>query len=319
MASRLEQQQQQQQPINARFKLVELVGLLVIVWSWDEQFLVESYMAYYIVVHNLQNGGMYGSNEAVSSKKYLQDSIFSIRKLANKRGGPPVASQTGVTYVNGWKVEGLSILQNKFSRDTPILLQTQILEALQQSFVVQSSSPFLNVLSPRSYLGKKKHVKFSKNISAAIVATTTTEEIPEYKLPSWAKFEIGKVAVYWKPMNGLPPTSIRRKAVDLILPFGEIEVLKENWDLIKRQIGLENVEILSAANGLIVSSHKESLKHFKKPWAHVHELVKEVVNVVKIKSTTSGLDYFFIKANFGILDDVGALWNPSTIDHVIPD
>jgi len=73
-----------------------------------------------------------------SSKKYLQDSIFSIRKLANKRGGPPVASQTGVTYVNGWKVEGLSILQNKFSRDTPILLQTQILEALQQSFVVQS-------------------------------------------------------------------------------------------------------------------------------------------------------------------------------------
>ncbi|KAG4936449.1 hypothetical protein JHK82_050654 [Glycine max] len=215
---------------NNPLMLVELVGLLVIVWSWDEQFLVESYMAYYIVVHNLQNGGMYGSNEAV-----------------------------------------------------------------------------------------KKHVKFSKNISAAIVATTTTEEIPEYKLPSWAKFEIGKVAVYWKPMNGLPPTSIRRKAVDLILPFGEIEVLKENWDLIKRQIGLENVEILSAANGLIVSSHKESLKHFKKPWAHVHELVKEVVNVVKIKSTTSGLDYFFIKANFGILDDVGALWNPSTIDHVIPD
>ena len=39
-----------------------------------------------------------------------------------------------------------------------------------------------------------------------------------------------------------------RKAVDLILPFGEIEVLKENWDLIKRQIGLENVEVLSAAN-----------------------------------------------------------------------
>lgn len=40
---------------------------------------------------------------------------------------------------------------------------------------------------------------------------------------------------------------------------------------------------------------------------------------LQIKSTTSGLDYFFIKANFGILDDVGALWNPSTIDHVIPD
>jgi len=46
--------------------------------------------------------------------------------------------------------------------------------------ISHAASPFLNVLSPRSYLGKKKHVKFSKNISAAIVATTTTEEIPEY-------------------------------------------------------------------------------------------------------------------------------------------
>jgi len=45
-------------------------------------------------------------------------------------------------------------------------------------------SPFLNVSSPRSYLVKKKHVKFSKNISAAAVATTTTtEEIQEYKFP----------------------------------------------------------------------------------------------------------------------------------------
>lgn len=71
------------------------------------------------------------------------------------------------------------------------------------------ASPFLNVSLPRSYLVKKRHVKFSQKISAAAVATTTTtnEEIQEYKLPSWAVFEIGRAPVYWKTMNGLPPTS----------------------------------------------------------------------------------------------------------------
>ena len=38
------------------------------------------------------------------------------------------------------------------------------------------------------------------------------------------------------------------QALDLKLPFGEIEVLKENLELIKRQIGLEHVEVLSAAD-----------------------------------------------------------------------
>ncbi|PWA72632.1 leucine--tRNA ligase, cytoplasmic [Artemisia annua] len=38
------------------------------------------------------------------------------------------------------------------------------------------------------------------------------------------------------------------QALDLKLPFGEIEVLKENLELIKRQIGLEQVEVLSAAD-----------------------------------------------------------------------
>ncbi|KAG8478913.1 hypothetical protein CXB51_028769 [Gossypium anomalum] len=35
------------------------------------------------------------------------------------------------------------------------------------------------------------------------------------------------------------------QALDLKLPFGEIDVLKENLDLIKRQLGLEEVEVLS--------------------------------------------------------------------------
>ncbi|KAF5743225.1 NADP-malic enzyme 4 [Tripterygium wilfordii] len=54
------------------------------------------------------------------------------------------------------------------------------------------------------------------------------------------------------------------------------------------------------SKGLIVSSRKESLQHFKKPWAHEHEPVKELVDAVKeIKPTvligTSGVGKTFTK------------------------
>ncbi|PKI66236.1 hypothetical protein CRG98_013404 [Punica granatum] len=42
--------------------------------------------------------------------------------------------------------------------------------------------------------------------------------------------------------------ALRVQALDLKLPFREVEVLRENLDLIKRQIGLEEVEVLSAAD-----------------------------------------------------------------------
>lgn len=34
--------------------------------------------------------------------------------------------------------------------------------------------------------------------------------------------------------------------------------------------------------GLIVSSRKESVQHFKKPWAHEHEPVKDLLSAVKV-------------------------------------
>ncbi|RDX61097.1 NADP-dependent malic enzyme, chloroplastic, partial [Mucuna pruriens] len=54
------------------------------------------------------------------------------------------------------------------------------------------------------------------------------------------------------------------------------------------------------SKGLIESSRKESLQHFKKPWAHEHEPVKELVDAVnKIKPTvligTSGQGRTFTK------------------------
>ncbi|KAG4400231.1 hypothetical protein GLYMA_07G015732v4 [Glycine max] len=62
----------------------------------------------------------------------------------------------------------------------------------------------------------------------------------------------------------------------------------------------KNIWLVDSKIGLIVSSRKESLQHFKKPWAHEHEPVKELVNVVKqIKPTvligTSGQGRTFTK------------------------
>ncbi|THF99599.1 hypothetical protein TEA_003275 [Camellia sinensis var. sinensis] len=67
------------------------------------------------------------------------------------------------------------------------------------------------------------------------------------------------------------------------------------------------------SKGLIVSSRKDSLQHFKKPWAHEHEPVKDLLNAVKaIKPTvligSSGVGQTFTKEKPVIL----ALSNPTS-------
>ena len=39
---------------------------------------------------------------------------------------------------------------------------------------------------------------------------------------------------------------------------------------------------LAMVQGLIVSSRKGSLQHFKKPWAHDHEPIKGLLDAVKV-------------------------------------
>lgn len=36
--------------------------------------------------------------------------------------------------------------------------------------------------------------------------------------------------------------------------------------------------------GLIVSSRKESLQHFKRPWAHEHEPIRDLVDAVNVRT-----------------------------------
>lgn len=77
------------------------------------------------------------------------------------------------------------------------------------------------------------------------------------------------------------------------------------------------------SKGLIVSSRKESLQHFKQPWAHEHEPIKELVDAVKaIKPTvligSSGAGRTFTKevveamASFNEKPVILALSNPTS-------
>ncbi|KAM7254138.1 hypothetical protein ACFE04_031820 [Oxalis oulophora] len=71
-----------------------------------------------------------------------------------------------------------------------------------------AASKLLGTVVPRSLSIKKKQVKISRKVKAAVaVSSPAVEEVKEHVLPSWAAFEIGRAPVYWKTMNGLPPSS----------------------------------------------------------------------------------------------------------------
>ncbi|XAR67778.1 hypothetical protein NMG60_11002675 [Bertholletia excelsa] len=84
---------------------------------------------------------------------------------------------------------------------------------LSNSYGSNSIGPRLMVFIAK----KRKYFKTSGKIIAAAAtaiaaaaATSPMEEIKEFTLPTWAEFERGAAPVYWKTMNGLPPTSGER-------------------------------------------------------------------------------------------------------------
>ncbi|XP_072965889.1 protein POST-ILLUMINATION CHLOROPHYLL FLUORESCENCE INCREASE, chloroplastic [Typha angustifolia] len=54
-------------------------------------------------------------------------------------------------------------------------------------------------------LPKRRFLRTIQKVSTA--AVPSVEEIKEFSLPTWADFELGVAPVFWKTMNGLPPTS----------------------------------------------------------------------------------------------------------------
>lgn len=47
----------------------------------------------------------------------------------------------------------------------------------------------------------------NEKCNASTIAVPAVEEVKECFLPSWAEFELGRAPVFWKTVNGLPPTS----------------------------------------------------------------------------------------------------------------
>ncbi|KAE7997316.1 hypothetical protein FH972_001961 [Carpinus fangiana] len=92
---------------------------------------------------------------------------------------------------------------------------TQPFLGLQSASNSNTSRPVSNMLTsnfigsslPRCFPKEKRIVKSSGKVRAAAAVATPVEELKVFTLPTWAMFELGKAPIYWKTMNGLPPTS----------------------------------------------------------------------------------------------------------------
>jgi len=157
-----------------------------------------------------------------SSNKYLQDSIVLMRKLlqkqilgsrkANKTGAPV----TSLTEDN--KLTGLIYVNEQFDG-----WKAECLKILQSKFdrKTRTFAPDKEILEAlkNSFAGQAKDFKQTQKLCMPFLRFKKDEAV-----------------------------ALGVQALDLRLPFGEIEVLQENLDLIKRQLSLEEVEILSATD-----------------------------------------------------------------------
>nr|KJB68095.1 hypothetical protein B456_010G225400 [Gossypium raimondii] len=84
----------------------------------------------------------------------------------------------------------------------------QPFQPFSATYRVRAASSFMGASLPNKSPKKKRSANINGKVSAtATVTASPMQEIKEYPLPSWAMFELGKAPVYWKTMNGLPPTS----------------------------------------------------------------------------------------------------------------
>ncbi|ONK81071.1 uncharacterized protein A4U43_C01F24910 [Asparagus officinalis] len=96
---------------------------------------------------------------------------------------------------------------------TSAFLVSPPLSSRPNDLVVCCVSPACGIIQSginisRSYLRYRPKRRYFRTVSqASTVAVPPVEETRECSLPTWAEFELGRSPVYWKTMNGLPPTS----------------------------------------------------------------------------------------------------------------
>lgn len=153
-----------------------------------------------------------------SANKYLQDSIVLMRKLLNKQIlGSKKSNKKGapVTSLSEDKLKGLIYVNEKFEG-----WQAECLQILQSKFDSNA----------RTFASDGEIMK--------ALQESTVGQAADFK-------KIQKQCMPFLRFKKDEAIKIGVQALDLKLPFGEIDVLKENLDLIKRQLGLEEVEVLS--------------------------------------------------------------------------
>ncbi|KAK3002424.1 hypothetical protein RJ639_022209 [Escallonia herrerae] len=152
------------------------------------------------------------------ANKYLQDSIAAMRKLLQKQVSGSKKSNINVASIEKKTTVGLIYVNEQYDG-----WKRECLNILRSKFDSMTSTfaPDQKILKAlqQSTIGQEGNIKQTQKLCMPFLR--------------FKKDEVVAVGVH---------------ALDLRLPFGEIEVLEENAELIKRQLGLERVEILSASD-----------------------------------------------------------------------
>ncbi|XP_042013598.1 leucine--tRNA ligase, cytoplasmic-like [Salvia splendens] len=152
------------------------------------------------------------------ANKYLQDSIVSMRKLMQKQASGSKKGKASAPAVQNKPTVCLLFVNEQYDG-----WKEECLNILQRKYDAATGNfaPDQEILAEL----QKSEVGQSGNF----------KQIQKLCMPflRFKKDEVKAVGVH---------------ALDLKLPFGEIEVLRENLELIQRQLGLERVEVLSAAD-----------------------------------------------------------------------
>ncbi|KAF8015264.1 hypothetical protein BT93_H0923 [Corymbia citriodora subsp. variegata] len=155
-----------------------------------------------------------------SANKYLQDSIVLMRKLLQKQifGSKKANKGAPVTSLTEEKLRGLIYVNEQYDG-----WKAECLRILQNKYNRTTCS-----FAPDGEI-------------MAALKQSSIGQASDFK-------KIQKLCMPFLKFKKDEAITLGVQALDLKLPFGEIEVLQENLDLIRRQLGLEEVEVLSATD-----------------------------------------------------------------------
>ncbi|XP_074292782.1 leucine--tRNA ligase, cytoplasmic-like isoform X1 [Silene latifolia] len=154
-----------------------------------------------------------------SANKYLQDSIGTMRKLlqkqtqGSKKGNKKGAQETQITEAKD--LTGLVYVNEKYDD-----WKAECLKILQSKFNSETRT-----FAPDSEI-------------MAALQQSEISKASNFK-------QIQKLCMPFLRFKKDETLSLGPEALELKLPFGEIDVLSQNKELIKRQLGVEDIEVLS--------------------------------------------------------------------------